>query len=593
MNLSPEEKAVGKDNFHAAIGSNVRDSGGVSRREFLKTGITAGVVSGGGLGAFYFGYEAAIADPVRVGVIGTGDEGNVLIGGISPKFIEVKSIADIRPYNIHRAFHGDWYGSAINVRPGLMKVYGWKTEEEARRNVEVYGLEQGGYKALLENAKQDGIEAVIIALPLHLHAEAAIAAMEADLHVLTEKLMAHNIGECKDMARVAEKTGLYLATGHQRHYNILYDNAVDQIRRGLLGDLHYVRAQWHRSNLPWPNKDSWQQPMPKGVKPEDKWAKQLEADLKSWQRKLDEAKSPKEIELWSNRVEQKKRQIADEVLKDKAKDFGYQQKQFKDASGKVIYDRPPAEELLRWRLWDRTSGGLMAELGSHQLDAAGIFVSAVHGGQKQPPLSVVAAANRPIFPVDRDVEDHVYCIIEFPAPGYNAKDKYARRRKIGVQYASINGNGFGGYGEIVFGTEGTLILEREKDAMLFKGSDKSSNIKVSKGKEGPTLDTQETPDAASVAVGKMATLDVSRGYTEELEHWAWCVRNPDPENQPRCHPKVALADAVVALTTNIAARGTEKNGFTSERIEFKPEWFEPNNDQTPDGSKPSVKVEEA
>ena len=34
------------------------------------------------------------------------------------------------------------------------------------------------------------------------------------------------------------------------------------------------------------------------------------------------------------------------------------------------------EELIRWRLWDRTGGGLMAELGSHQLDAAGIFISA-------------------------------------------------------------------------------------------------------------------------------------------------------------------------------------------------------------------------
>ncbi len=31
---------------------------------------------------------------------------------------------------------------------------------------------------------------------------------------------------------------------------------------------------------------------------------------------------------------------------------------------------------------------------------------------------------------------------------------------------------------------------------------------------------------------------VSRGYTEELEHWAWCIRNPDPANVPRCHPKV-------------------------------------------------------
>ena len=45
MNLTPEEKAVGKENFYAVVGT--------TRRDFLKKGIMAGVVSGGGLGAFY------------------------------------------------------------------------------------------------------------------------------------------------------------------------------------------------------------------------------------------------------------------------------------------------------------------------------------------------------------------------------------------------------------------------------------------------------------------------------------------------------------------------------------------------------------
>ena len=57
----------------------------------------------------------------------------------------------------------------------------------------------------------------------------------------------------------------------------------------------------------------------------------------------------------------------------------------------------PTPRKVRWRLWDRTGGGLMAELGSHQLDAASIFISAMHKGEKQHPLSVVAAANRPVF----------------------------------------------------------------------------------------------------------------------------------------------------------------------------------------------------
>ena len=126
--------------------------------------------------------------------------------------------------------------------------------------------------------------------------------------------------------------------------------------------------------------------------------------------------------------------------------------------GKVIYECTPLEELIRWRLWDRTSAGMMAELGSHQLDAASIFVSALYPeGQPHPhPLRVVAAANRPIFGPDRDIEDHVCCIIEFPMPEYKEEDKKTHRKKIEVQYASINGNGYLGYGELVYGTKGTL-----------------------------------------------------------------------------------------------------------------------------------------
>ena len=49
----------------------------------------------------------------------------------------------------------------------------------------------------------------------------------------------------------------------------------------------------------------------------------------------------------------------------------------------------------------------------------------------------------------------------------------------------------------------------------------------------------------------------------------------DPEIQPRCRPKVAMADAVIALTTNIAAR-------QGRRIEFQQEWFDPDHDATPE-----------
>ncbi len=514
MYSSPEQQAIGRENFHAAIGSKL------VRRDFLKKAIKAEVASRKGLGPMYFGYGGSVAEPVRVGVIGTGDEGSVLLGAINPKYITVRSIADVRPYNVWRAFHGDHYSdTGRKTRPGLLKVFGWN-EADARKHVKVYGA----YQELIEHARQDGIEAVIIALPLHLHAPAAVAAMRAGLHVMTEKLMGHSVHECKEMARVAQQTNLLLATGHQRHYNILYDDSVELIRKGLLGELHHIRAQWHRGNLPGLDnlghgRDSWQQPMPRAAKPDDPQADRLDKDLREWSDELKKQKG-KSADEWKKKVAQVRAQIEDAAVQ--AAKFGYEDQDLKDAAGNVVYRRPAIEELIRWRLWDRTGAGLMAELGSHQLDAASIFIAAAHGGKKQHPLSVAASSARPLFPPDRDVEDHVYCIIEFPAPGYDPKDEAGKRKRIGVQYASINGNGFGGYGETVFGTEGTLLLETEKEAMLYKTHDTTGKTKVvaanGPGKSSAAaLRVEEAGDPESAAVG---TLGACRPNAATPRSWS-------------------------------------------------------------------------
>lgn len=248
----------------------------------------------------------------------------------------------------------------------------------------------------------------------------------------------------------------------------------------------------------------------------------------------------------------------------------------------------------------------MAELGSHQLDAAGIFITAAKGMgsdvKKAHPLTVHAVGGRHTFPLDRDAGDHVYCMFEFPGPGYDPsfdvgyKDEtmnYPKggippweddnNKKVVVTYSSINGNGFGGYGEVVMGTKGTLVLKQEKEVMLYKTSSTSSRVSIKDDKGGPSMDTQASGEMAAVA--KAAEGPVSRGYTEEIEHWAWCIRNGDGKDaavQPRCKPEVALGDAVIALTTNVALKKAAKGegGF----VKFEDDWYDLNKDATPDGS---------
>ena len=316
--LTAEERTIGKTNFQAAVGSDL------TRRDFLLGSVAAVGATGAGLGSFYFGYKKLEGDPVRVGYIGTGDEGNVLINAITPEYLDVVAIADIRPYNIHRAFYGD--DSSPNARAnrcGLMSKYKW-SYDQACEHVKVYDQD---YHDLLKDPK---VEAVVIALPLHLHDKVSIEAMQAGKHVLTEKLMAHSVRQCKEMGRVAKQTNKLLVTGHQRHYSILYDNAVDTIKRGLIGDIHHIRAQWHRDNQP--GNDSWQQPLP-----DDK----MQDELKKAEKARDSAKGSA-AEAWAKKAEQLKWQYADREVD--AVKHGYLPGELPNG-----YQRSALEELIRWR----------------------------------------------------------------------------------------------------------------------------------------------------------------------------------------------------------------------------------------------------
>ncbi len=587
MNLTPEQRENGRENYYAAVTAH---EDAHSRRDFLTKSIAAGGVAAAGLGGMYFGYSKPI-NPIRVCVIGTGDEGNVLIGALNPEYVEVKSICDIRPSSVHRAFHGDWATpNTIKVRPGLMNIYGWRNESQARRSVKVY---MNGWE---EAVKDPDIDAVIIALPLHLHAPCAIAAMKAGKHVLCEKLMAHNVTQCKLMCRTAAETETFMSIGHQRHYSILYDNAVNLIRWGLLGEIHHIRAQWHRNNKP--GSDTWAPAVPGGeIGDNGKRFDKIAEQLGKFKAALAKA-SPSARKRLAAQAAQWAAWDQDKIVE--AEKHGYMDDPSVYGPGRM---RTALEELVRWRLWDRTGGGLMAELGSHQMDAASIFIAALskEKGKKVHPLTVHAVGGRHLFPVDRDADDHVYCTFEFPGQGYDYdfdvgfNDKinsYPSQKhpvpsyekdndkKVVVTYSSINGNGYGGYGEIVMGTKATLVLDREKEALLYPiaGASYKAGVKEKDG-GGVVLDTSASGDSAPAKAAEGGY--VSRGYREEIEHWAWCISQGKAENQARCDGKVALADAVIALTAKKAIKNSTRKGGHGF-IQFQPEWFDIESDAVPE-----------
>jgi len=179
-----------------------------------------------------------------------------------------------------------------------------------------------------------------------------------------------------------------------------------------------------------------------------------------------------------------------------------------------------------------------------------------------------------------------------------------------VTYSSINTNSFEPYGECIMGSRGTMVVEQEQNVYLYgekdpnvkeAGGPKSMAVTVAKVDPGKAvLDSSSTtggpsgpPTAvAGAAAGGAAAGPVSRGYREEMEHFAYCIRmfnqaGTDQERKkwqltPRCHGRVAMADAIIALTSNQAMR-------QQKRIDFQDSWFRDDSTEVPD---PDMRVEE-
>ena len=99
------------------------------------------------------------------------------------------------------------------------------------------------WKALIASAELDVLS---IATPTTLHAPIAVAALDAGVHVLSEKPMAENAGVAQTMVDAAKRNGKVLDVlfNHRRRGDVkALKKLVDA---GMLGDIYYAKAGWLR-----------------------------------------------------------------------------------------------------------------------------------------------------------------------------------------------------------------------------------------------------------------------------------------------------------------------------------------------------------
>jgi myo-inositol 2-dehydrogenase / D-chiro-inositol 1-dehydrogenase len=157
--------------------------------------------------------------PIKVSVIGCGRAAQDLhlpaLGRISD--VEVAGLADPNPHALDAA------GEGFGIRR--------RTDD---------------YRELLEDG---AIDVACIATPTKLHAEVALAALEAGKHLLVEKPLALSLDDCDLLVERAARSGLKAMVGFNLRWHRHVRRARELVRRGRLGDLKLLRSAFTSANL--------------------------------------------------------------------------------------------------------------------------------------------------------------------------------------------------------------------------------------------------------------------------------------------------------------------------------------------------------
>ena len=141
---------------------------------------------------------------------------------------------------------GRCYARCINEAPNAVLAAIATTSadnQEAARAAHPGTRVLGDWRSLLALGE---VDAVAIVAPNHLHAEMAIAALDAGKHVLVEKPMAVTIEECDRVVEAQRRSGRRLAVGHEFRLSRQWAPVRDLIAEGAIGQPRYINLSLFR-----------------------------------------------------------------------------------------------------------------------------------------------------------------------------------------------------------------------------------------------------------------------------------------------------------------------------------------------------------
>ena len=159
---------------------------------------------------------------IRLGMVGGGR--GAFIGAVH----RIASRIDDQYELVAGAFSSDPEKSAASAADlGVARSYGSFAEMAAR-----------------EARRRDGIEAVAIVTPNHMHAPVAMQFLRRGIHVICDKPLTATLAEAKRLAKTAEASGVIFALTHNYTGYPMIRQAKAMVQAGGLGEIRLVQVEY-------------------------------------------------------------------------------------------------------------------------------------------------------------------------------------------------------------------------------------------------------------------------------------------------------------------------------------------------------------
>lgn len=195
----------------------------MERREFIKKSSVGSMGLSLGLGMISCKQKpvpVSISDGerIRIGIIGMGDRGSAIIRVLNElPIFKVVTCCDILDFRL----------------------------KKGKENIKGDPVPYTDYQEMLKNTE---LEAVIISTPLHEHYRMVMDALDAGVHVMCEKALAHNIEQSQAIKKKADESSKLFQISYQYQLNPTFKAIKDIIQAGHCGKITRIEAKWHRNS---------------------------------------------------------------------------------------------------------------------------------------------------------------------------------------------------------------------------------------------------------------------------------------------------------------------------------------------------------